>query len=215
MLYTGKNERKPEGHDIVVNNEMPVSKPTGGQIFLWVFLCIITLGFLLLHKITVRNELSRLQNRINQSASNIDVSLQKRFDTLNKMVQAVEGHTKFNQEFYETIAGLRSGFSKASINEKQAAINKIQNGLNMNFEQYPQFIGADASIRQMMNESIMLENEISAARRLYNADVTTFNKQIYTWPTNVIIRKENYSGIPMFMASEAATKDVDISFFKD
>lgn len=211
MLYTGNEERNPKGHDTVVNNNLgPVTCTTGQKVF-WIVMVIFTLGLLLIYRIVKLNDLNRKQIKINESASNIDVQLQKRFDTLSKLVSTVKSHTKFNKEVYETIAAYRSGSTKASNNEKAGMIDVISRGINVAFENYPE-LGADESIRKMMNEATMIEKEIAASRRLYNAEVTSFNQQIYVFPCNVIIAGKGYQGIPLFESNEASRSDVKLEF---
>ncbi len=214
MLFTAEDQ-KQQGEKFeakAVNNLGPVTA-TGGQKALYIFFCIISLGIVALYfNIKKVNDLNRQQNKINESASNIDVQLQKRFDTLTKLVSAVEGHTKFNKEVYENIAKFRSGIQeKADLSTKQAAIEKIQTGLSMAFENYPN-LGADQSIQKLMTESSMIEKEIAASRRLYNADVTAFNSAIYTFPINVVIYKKGYQGLPLFQADDSKRQDVEIKF---
>ncbi len=219
MLFTPEDQKQQnEAFEAkAVNNLGPVTC-TGGQKALYIFFSIITLGiFLACQTIGKMNRLNRMQNKINESASGIDVQLQKRFDTLTKLVSAVEGHVKFNKEVYENIAKYRSGIND-NVPEgtnplaiKEAAINKIQTGLTMAFENYPN-LGADDSIRKMMTEATMIEKEIAASRRLYNADVTAFNSEIYTFPTNVLVAKKGYRGLPLFQADEAKRADVNLKF---
>lgn len=210
MLYTGKEEKNIEGHEINVNNNMGPVTVTKGQKVLFYFVCIITLGLFLILKLTKRNTLNRMQMKINESASGIDVQLQKRFDTLNKLVQAASSQAKFDKETLETISAYRSGANK-DMSSKNQAVDKIQAGINMAFEAYPT-LGADDAFKKMMNESTMIEKEIAASRRLYNSNVTSFNSIIYTFPTNVIISKEGYTAIPLFSASDVSKKDVNLKF---
>lgn len=211
MLYTGNEGRNPQGHDTVVNNKLGPVTCTTGQKVAWIFMVILTLGLLLIYRIVKLNNLNRKQIKINESASNIDVQLQNRFDTLSKLVSAVKSHTKFNKEVYETIAAYRSGSSNVSSTEKAGMIDKISRGINVAFENYPE-LGADDSIRKMMNEATMIEKEIAATRRLYNAEVTSFNQQIYAFPCNVLVAKKGYQGIPLFEANEVSRQDVNLEF---
>lgn len=211
MLYTGNEERNPQGHDTVVNNDIGPVTCTKGQKIGWIFMVIITLGILLIYRIIKLNDLNRKQIKINESASNIDVQLQNRFDTLSKLVNAVKSHTKFNKEVYETIAAYRSGVNNSTNTQKAEMIDKISRGINVAFENYPE-LGADESIRKMMNEATMIEKEIAAARRLYNSEVTSFNQQIYTFPINVLVANKGYQGIPLFEANESSRKDVNLEF---
>ncbi len=214
MLYTSEDQKKQENKPFdgsAVNDLGPI-KVTGIQKFMYWLCIILTLGILFfVWNISKVNYLNKLQNKINESASGIEVQLEKRFSTLTKLVQAVEGHVRFNKEVYENIAKFRSGNQVNDLNSKASAVSRISSGINFAFENYPE-LGADESIRKLMNESTMIEKEIAAARRLYNADVTSFNSSIYNWPTNVVVVKKGYHGLNLFKAEEEHKNDVDISF---
>lgn len=213
MLYSSQDqvENKSNPYDgRAINNLGPVTY-TKTQKFLYILLCVITLSiayFVL--NISKINALNRLQNKINEDASNIEVQLEKRYATLTKLVAAVESQAKFNREVYENIAKYRS-FGKDDINDKQMALSKIQSGINFAFENYPQ-LGADESVRKLMTEATMIEKEIAASRRLYNASVNEFNTAIYNFPTNVVVAKKGYHGLNLFKVTEEHTSDVDLSF---
>ena len=204
MLYSG-NEQPAKPHNPNVNNNLQEVTATGGQKAGFWIMVVLTLGILYIWKITKSNEINRMQIKINESASGIDVQLQKRYDTLTKLVDAVQSQVKFDKETMENIAALRSGFNKASTTEKDQMLSKVSTGLTMAFENYPK-LGADESISQMMNEATMIEKEIAASRRLYNSNVTRFNSTIYTFPTCVILSGKGYKGIPLFVADEKSDR---------
>ena len=208
MLYSG-NEQSQQ-HNPGVNNNLGAVTATTGQKAAFIILIIITLGLFYFYKISTRNNLRRQQIKINESASGIDIQLNKRFDTLTKLVDATKSQMKFDKEVLENITAYRSGGNQINVNEKQKMLSNMQRGINIAFEAYPN-IGADTSIRALMNESIMIEKEIAASRRLYNAEVTRFNQEIYTFPKNVVAEKEQISGIPLFVANEQVREDVKIN----
>ncbi|MDE6473118.1 MAG: LemA family protein [Ureaplasma sp.] len=226
MLFTGKEENtNQEGFNPIVMNDLPVVKASGGAKFGFWLLVILTLGlFYIIYRPTKFNSLNKMQVEINEYASGIEIQLEKRYDTLTKLVDSVKSQTKFNQEVYENISAFRSGINPYTssnksgiqlandINAKQDLINRIYGGIAMQFEQYPT-LGADASVSKLMNESIMIEKEIAAARRLYNAAVTNFNTSIYKFPACVLLNNKGYQGMPLFIASVQKKFDVNVSFF--
>ncbi len=213
MIYSTEQQEKPESKEFdprAINNIGKV-QVTKGQKTGYIICSILSIGILpMSQNIGKVNYLNKLQIKINESASNIDVQLQKRFDTLTKIVDAVKSHTKFNKEVYENIAKFRSG-NNTDINAKQESISSIQKGINLAFENYPN-LGADESIQRLITESTMIEKEIAAARRLFNADVTEFNTTINTWPTSVVAAKKGYTHLNLFVAEDAKRKDVDVKF---
>lgn len=217
MIISSEDQRR-EGQkpfDAHAVNDLPPVKATKSQRVIIIFLYIITLSiyYWVVH-IGKINNLNRMENRINTSASGIEIQLQKRFDTLTKLVDAVKGQVEFNKEVYENIAKYRSnydGLTSNALTTKNNSINKIQAGLTMAFENYPS-LGADESIRKLMNESAMIEKEIAAARRLYNNDVEQYNTAIYNFPLCAILEKKGYKGLNLFKADERVKEDVKINF---
>ena len=64
-------------------------------------------------------------------------------------------------------------------------------GLNINVENYPD-LKADKQFTNLQFELSDIEDQISAARRAYNAAVTGFNNKIQMFPANIVagIRKD-------------------------
>lgn len=214
MIFTSEDQKNVDANAFdgkALNNINP-PKPEKGQKGLLIFLYIITFSiyFWICH-IGKINQLNKTQLKINESASGIEVQLQKRFDTLNKLVDTVKGHVSFNKEIFENIAKYRSHMQTSDINEKVVSLDKISSGISLAFENYPN-LGADESVQKLMNEIIIIEREIAAARRLYNSEVTAFNSTIYTFPMNVIVYKKGYSALNLFKGSEQSLKDVQIKF---
>ncbi len=217
MLYSGK-EQATKGHDPRVNNELgPVKVSVGAKIGFWTIMFFGSFFFLasVWWMISRKNTLNKMQIKINESASGIDVQLQKRFDTLTKLVDSVKNHVKFNSEVFANIAALRSGNqnSKSSkeLATKSKMIDSLARSINFSMEAYPQ-LGADNSVAKLMNEITMIEREIASSRRLYNSYVTSFNQLIYTFPTSVIAAGKKYEGVPLFATEEEYRKDVKIDF---
>ncbi|MGL4950524.1 MAG: LemA family protein [Mycoplasma sp.] len=217
-LYSGHEQTNPKGHDTVVNNNIgPVvctSKQRNSflvwQILGWV-LGLIGGIILLIWSVKKKNYFNKQQIEINNSASNIDVQLQKRSETLIKLLDSVKGHTKFEKETLTKITQMRSGMSNMDANEKSKIISDVSRSININVENYPE-LKASQSIQKLMTESAYIEKEIAANRRLYNSNVTRFNQDIFVFPSCIIAEKSKLSAVPLFAANEEAKKDVKLDF---
>lgn len=206
MLYTGKEQPAAKNDTPSINNNLPiVTVSTLGKVMAIIFVYILTLG---IYPVVKNNYFKRIQIKINEAASNIDIQLEKRFNTLTKLVDSVKSHVKFDKDVFTTIAAYRSGMD---INQKSQMLGKINSALTMAFENYPN-LGADESIRTLNTEVVMIEREIAAARRLYNSLVTQFNSEIYQWPNNAILSGKNYQGILLFVTDESKRQDVNTTF---
>lgn len=217
MLYNSKeiNEVK-ENHPQVNNNLKPVKTTTGQKVLFWLVFVIISITligllFTIPWYIRLKNDLNRMQLKINEAASGIHIQLQKRFDVLTKLIDTVKGQVEFEKSTLENISSLRSGMKNLPINEINNKIDEISRNINLSFEAYPN-LGTNLSFQKLMNEVSIIEREISATRRLYNSNVTLFNQRIYTFPSSVVAEKMNYVGIELFQASIIHQQDVKIQF---
>lgn len=159
-----------------------------------------------------RNALLNKQVKVNQVASTIDVQLQQRADTLIKLYDATKGYVKYEKSVLTEITKLRAGSINASnITEKNSAINDSFGTFYALAENYPK-LQASENFKTLMETSYYLEQEISAARRLYNSEVTSFNQQLVVWPSSVIAAGMNLKSLPLFLASEKGKKDIELKF---
>jgi LemA protein len=78
-------------------------------------------------------------------------------------------------------------------------------------ENYPN-LQSTAAINKLMETADYIEREIAASRRLYNSNVTLFNKAIFVFPKSIMASALKYSMMPLIEASEEQKKDVNLSF---
>ena len=65
-----------------------------------------------------------------------------------------------------------------------------------------------------MKQNMYLQREITAARELYNDTVNTWNRDIFAWPTKMIVAaKEGYTTrLPFIASAEVKAKANDVFF---
>lgn len=176
---------------------------------------IVYLSFILIFPIIMyivsRNNFLRLQQSIEETASDIDVQLKRRFDLLTKLLDATKGYMKFEKETLSKIIALRSGKM-----ETMQDFSKTENGLNSAFgkfnallENYPE-LKANTTVLQLQSGAKDCEDNIAAARRFYNANVKVFNSKIKTFPTNVIPASLHLISKDYFVAADTDRQDVKI-----
>ena len=175
-----------QGNDInVIHKQIPVKVGWGStffQVILWVLGIIPGLIFLVM-KIKAGNYLSRLQQKIQHDASQLDNYLEQRVVILSNMAALVNKATKLDQETFQAIAAARTG---ANMNEKAAALENVANKLNATMEAYPE-LKAHQEIAMAMQQNSYLQKEITAAREVYNDTVLEWNGLMFRWPTYMIV----------------------------
>ncbi|MBP1525986.1 MAG: LemA family protein [Spiroplasma sp. WSS] len=176
---------------------------------------MVYLSFVLIFPIILfivsRNNFLRLQQSIEETASDIDVQLKRRFDLLTKLVDATKGYMKFEKSTLTDVVSLRSGKM-----ETMSDLSKADSGLNAAFgkfnallENYPD-LKANTTVLQLQSGAKDCEDNIAAARRFYNANVKVFNSKIKTFPSNVVASTLNLVSKDYFLASDSDRQDIKI-----
>ncbi len=203
----------PQGNDVnVIHKQIPVKVGWGStffQIILWVLGIIPGLIFLAM-KIKAGNYLSRLQQKIQHDASQIDNYLEQRVVILENVAALLNKSIKLDQDTFTQIAAARSG---TNLNQKAAAISNINNKINATMEAYPE-LKSQQQIAMAMQQNSYLQKEITAAREVYNDAVLEWNGLMFRWPTYMIVAaKRGYTTrIPFSTSQEMKQKAREVLF---
>lgn len=153
---------------------------------------IIILIVLVALIILMYNNLNASKNRVEKAFSNIDVYLEERFDKISALLEQTLTAYDHEEKTFEEISALRTGIQNAKnggINEKVLAENQISAFLSsplMKTEAYPELKAIESLGIITANETIKSEENLSAARRQYNNNATSYNTSLTAFPTNLI-----------------------------
>ena len=203
----------PQGQDVnVIHKQIPVKVGWGStffQIILWVLGIIPGLIFLAM-KIKAGNYLSKLQQKIQHDASQLDNYLEQRVVILENCAALVNKAVKLDESTFTDIAAARSG---ANLNQKAAAINNVNNKINATMEAYPE-LKSHQEIAMAMQQNSYLQKEITAAREVYNDTVFEWNGLMFRWPVYMIVAaKRGYTTrIPFATSQEMKQKAREVVF---
>lgn len=207
-----------EGRDVnVIDKQIPIRVGAGSTVFevmLWVLGILPGLIFLFV-KIGAGNHLSRLQQKLQHDASEIDNYLEQRVVILKNAAALVNKAIELDKSTYKEIAALRSGSSHVGEGDFETArsLDRADAKLYAVMENYPQLRAHDEII-SAMNQNSRLQNEISSARRLYNDTVNQWNSDIYKWPAKMIVAaKRGYTTRVPFIASRETKEQARGTFF--
>lgn len=198
-------ESREEGLEIrVIAKRIPAKVGAGSVIFeiaLWLLGIIPGLVFLF-KKIKAKNYFQQLEQKIQHNASQIDNYLEQRVIVLQNCARLLDKAIDLDKSTFETIAKYRSGASDEDRNEVAGKIDALSRNVNLAFENYPD-LRAHNEIEDAMKQNMYLQREITAARELYNDTVNTWNRDIFAWPTKMIVAARNgYTTRLPFIASE-------------
>ncbi len=202
----------------VIVKKIPVKVGFGSTVFeilLWILGIIPGVVFLFM-KIKAKNYFSQLEQKIQANASQIDNYLEQRVMVLQNCAQLLDKAIDLDKTTYENIARYRSGNAgdvDAARNELVGSLDKLAGSVNVAFENYPD-LQAHQEIRDAMQQNMYLQREITAARELYNDTVNTWNRDIFAWPTKMIVAaKQGYTTrIPFAASQEIKQKAKDVFF---
>lgn len=175
-----------------------------------VILVIALLGIVLLY-----NTLISKKNQVNNMFGSIDALLKKRYDLIPNLVTAVKNYMKHEKGVLTEITELRAKAMSGDISDEEkieidSKLSKAIRRLMVSVENYPElkagqnFLHLQASLNEV-------EEQISAARRAYNAAVTDYNNAVEMLPTNIMAAAMGYKLKKLFETSEQERSSVDIS----
>ena len=207
---------RPEGLDThVIAKRLPVEVGVGSTIFeilLWVLGIIPGVVFLFM-KIKAKNYFQQLEQKIQHNASQIDNYLEQRVVVLQNCARLLDRAIDLDKTTFENIAKYRSGATDEARNEAASQIDALSRNVSIAFENYPDLKAHD-EIEEAMRQNMYLQREITAARELYNDTVNTWNREIFSWPTKMIVAaRAGYTTRLPFIASEEIKSKAQDTFF--
>lgn len=186
-----------------------------GQILSIVGIVLVVLILIVVFwAIGISNNIKRMKVKVEESESGIDVALTQRFDMLSKMFQATKGFMKHEKDTLESIVKMRQPSNNSSIEEKQKFSNEVERGLqaiNVVVEQYPELRSSE-NMQKLQDSTVRVEENLQAARRIYNSNVASYNRMIVVFPNSIIANMNGATKMPFFEAEDVKRNDVKFDF---
>jgi LemA protein len=181
---------------------------------LWVVVVAIVV-VLALAVVLMYNRLVRLRNRTENSWSQVDVQLRRRYDLIPNLVEAVKGYAAHEQTTFEEVTKARMAAQQAQGVEEQAkAENMLTAALGRLFavaEAYPQ-LRATENFQQLQAQLADVEQNIAVSRQVYNDTVLTYENALETVPTNIVAGLFNFSPRAYFETEDATREAPAVQF---
>lgn len=183
---------------------------------LWfIFFLVAIVIILVAYLIKTYNSLVSSCVRVDNSWSQIDVQLKKRFDLVPNLVKTVKSYASFEKETLESVIKYRNaGQNAKTVDEKIANSNELTKSINnllLTVEAYPD-LKSNTSFLELQRELKDLETKIAVSRQFYNDTVMIYNEKIVKFPSNIISSILGYSQRPYFAAEEGVDKAPNIEF---
>jgi len=156
---------------------------------LWILIAVVLI--LVVVFISYFNRFALLENRIENSSSQIDVQLKKRADLVPNLVEAVKGYMKHERAVITEVTNARKVLVGArDLSSKIKAGDKLQKSIAGIFaiaENYPN-LKANENFLQLQQELSSIEDKVAYARQYYNDSVLDYDNLFSTFPGNVFAR---------------------------
>lgn len=153
------------------------------------------------------------KNRVYNAFSSMDVMLKKRYDLIPNLVKVVKEYDDYESDVLHSITKLRTTLLETSstneIFEKNMLLEENINAILYISENNPK-LSSNQNYLELQRSLVELENQISAARRTYNAQVTNYNNFIQFFPNNIFAYIFNFKKFAWFEFSEKSDVKVDI-----
>ena len=151
-------------------------------------LIILLAGFFIIFilALAIAGTYNNFQNyiiRLNEAEANIDTTLRKRFDLLNKSSDIIKANTKIEGQLFPNITKLKS--KKVSNFELDRELYEGLKEFNKYKEEHPELKKSEV-FNKIDMELAESEIEITAYRKYYNDIITDYNNLVKKIPSNLI-----------------------------
>jgi LemA protein len=150
------------------------------------------------------NSIVSVKNAAETALSSISVMLKKRFDLVPSLVDAVQRYLEHESSVLEEVVRLRTQAGARGVTPEQAhaldgQLARAMTQLVATAESYPE-LKASENFQQLQRALNEVEEQISAARRSYNAAAKNYNDAVQMFPTNLFAAVLSYTPRAYFEA---------------
>ena len=176
----------------------------------------IVIGILLIifvYILILYNAFVRLNNKVDEAFSTMDVYLKKRWDIIPNIVETVKSYAKYEKDTFENVIQLRNNYDNLSNEEKIKINESLSNNVNkimILVESYPD-LKANENFKNLSNQLVKIEDDIANARKYYNGTVRIYNNKVEMFPNNIFAKLFGYKSKLMFMATVNERKNIEIN----
>lgn len=164
--------------------------------------------------IAVRNGVIGRKNAVDNAFGGIDAQLKKRYDLVPNLIAAVKGAMDHERGTLRELTELRVRAMSGGLSptERVAVDQQLASAFRtamVEVEAYPQ-IRATGNVELLQRSLNEVEEQLSAARRSYNAAVTDYNNALEMFPSSIFARSLGYTRKEVLSLPEVERKNVDV-----
>ena len=194
-----------------------------GQVMTGLYIIIAIVVLLLVLAYGWYMALIKRRNKALEALSSIDVQLRKRFDLLPNVLKIASRFMEHEKELLNQLTAQRAAAMKEyqptdpnQVKDHLQAAGALGGSMMRLFavaENYPD-LKSDATMVNAQDTASEVEANIAAARRFYNAAVTSLNNSVQIFPGSIIAGIARVKEMPFYEEEEEAAKaPVDASAY--
>jgi len=161
------------------------------------------------------NKVIALREATRSQWAQVETQLQRRYDLIPNLVEAVKGYAKHERGLFEHIADARKAYFQAKgIHERIQASQRLEGALSrllVLVERYPE-LKANESFLKLQDSLEGTENRIAVARRRYNESVRELNTYIQSFFGRFIASLAGVGPAEYFEAPQQAKEVPKVKF---
>ena len=178
---------------------------------MWIIIVVIALIVVLaLIVLVTYNGLIKARNMCDEAWSTIDVQLKRRHDLIPNLVETVKGYAEHETSAFENVTKARAAamgaHTPAEAGRTESLLTAALGQLFAIAEAYPQ-LRAVESFTQLQTELANTEDQIAAARRLYNGNVQAYETKRQQFPGVLIAGPGGFSPRQYFELDDTADRE--------
>ena len=180
---------------------------------MWIYIIIVIIALIIIYAFALYNNFIKLNNKVKEAFSTMDVYLKKRWDLIPNIVEIVKGYAKHEKDTLKEIVELRnSTYDKMSDDEKIKTNEQLTSGISKIMalaEAYPD-LKANENFKDLSRDLTKVEDDIANSRKYYNGVVRIYNNKVEMFPNNIFAGLFGYKSKAMFEASANERENVKV-----
>jgi LemA protein len=164
------------------------------------------------------------EEKVRSQWAQVENAYQRRSDLIPNLVNTVKGAANFEKETLTAVMQARASATQVKLNadnltdenlktfqQAQANVSSALSRLLVSVEAYPD-LKANQNFRALQDELSGTENRISVERKRFNELVQEYNKQVRSFPANLMAGMFGFTQKAYFESKEGADKPPEVNF---
>jgi LemA protein len=177
--------------------------------------------------IKIRNQMVELDEKVNETWSQVENVYQRRLDLIPNLVQTVKGYAAHERETLEAVIQARAKATQVSgqalqnalndpqsfekFQQAQGALSSALSRLMVVVERYPE-LKANQNFLELQSQLEGTENRIAVERRRFNEASKAYNVKIRRFPEALVASISGFNQRPYFSAQAGAEQAPKVDF---